>query len=61
VRKKKQTLYERLAKCYMHLSEFDKARGIINQISDKNLRDSILDVVEIAPKWSAGGGNAPGS
>ncbi|KAK3358423.1 hypothetical protein B0T24DRAFT_129299 [Lasiosphaeria ovina] len=50
--RKKRTLRERLAKCYMHESRFGEAREILDELSDESLADSTRSTVDALAPWS---------
>ncbi|KAK1752247.1 tetratricopeptide [Echria macrotheca] len=49
--RKRNTLYERLAKCYMHDSCFEEAEKIIDNVSDVTLQNSIRQTLKVATEW----------
>jgi len=51
--KKKRTLHERLAKCYIHGRRFEQARKISDEIGDGASADGILGGLEALSAWTA--------
>ena len=51
--KKKRTLHERLAKCYVHERRFEQARAISDEIGDGASADGILGGLEALSAWAA--------
>ncbi|GAB1317037.1 Tetratricopeptide [Madurella fahalii] len=53
VARKKRTLHERLAKCYIHGRRFEQARKISEEIGDGASADGILGGLEALSAWTA--------
>ena len=51
--RKKRTLHERLAKCYIHERRFEQARTISDEIGDGASADGILGGLEALSAWTA--------
>ncbi|KAK3341938.1 hypothetical protein B0T25DRAFT_559628 [Lasiosphaeria hispida] len=49
--RKKKTLYERLAKCYMHESRFDDAVKLLGELSGITFRESVRSTLESRGLW----------
>ncbi|EAQ82947.1 hypothetical protein CHGG_10765 [Chaetomium globosum CBS 148.51] len=53
--KKKKTLHERLAKCYIHGRRFEEARSISEKIRDGAAADHVLGSLEALTAWATAG------
>ncbi len=49
--KKKKTLIERLVKCYMHESQYEEARNIVDELADKDMRDCVKNNLDKLAPW----------
>ena len=49
--RRNKALYARLVKCYMHESQFDKARDAIKHVSDQQLKNSVNYTADGVEAW----------
>ncbi|KAK5657150.1 hypothetical protein OQA88_3207 [Cercophora sp. LCS_1] len=50
---REEKLHERLFRCYLHDAQFDKARGILEKVSDDNLKASLRRAMKMISSWGA--------
>jgi tetratricopeptide (TPR) repeat protein len=49
--RKKQMLYARLGKCYMHDSKFEEAREVVEQVTDNELKAALGATIDVLAAW----------
>jgi len=53
-KRRRETLYSRLIKCYLHESRYDAAKQVLDQITDQNLKSSIHATLDGVSAWTKG-------